>query len=278
MMMKYFANAVKYSFNNLKYTILFALLPAVFVGYFVQPFCLSNFLGSYPNLVVEGYTSVFNAFFNFKWQNIILTTLALVVIVFIMTLLFGYVERHMRTGKFSIADTKQIFNSNILVVGLYSLLIIVLYMVFMIVLSLILFCVHLLMSGANCLPTTANIVITYLISIVFFLTFFRLLMQIYLSIPETLTTGYSLSSCMREVGDSLGKNTFKVYVAYALPLVVHFPVLALTFGHWTHIIVTFVLMMFYIIYYVSLTYVVYFDIYNLPRKDVDTLALLFRRK
>ena len=278
MVMKYFANAVKYSFNNLKYTILFALLPAVFVGYFMQPFCLTNFLGAYPHLVVEGYTSVFNAFFNFGWQNIILTILALLVVVFIMTILFGYIERHMRTGKFSIDDTKQIFNSNILVVGLYSLLIIVLYMVFMIVLSLVLFWAHLLISGANCAPTTFNIVFAYILSITFFLAFFRLLMQIYLSIPETLTTGYSLSSCMREVGDSLGKNTFKVYIAYVLPLVVHFPVLVLTFGHWTQIIVTFVLMMFYIISYVSLTYVVYFDIYNLPRKDVDTFALLFRRK
>ena len=277
-MMRYFVDAVKYGIRNLNKLSLFTLLPAVFVGYFVTPFCLTNFLSKYPQLVVLEYKDVFDAFFDFSWQNILLTAIGLILVVFVFTILLGFVERHMRTGKFMLTDSMQIFNSNIIVVGLISLLIIVIYMVVMILLSLFLFWLHLLISHLEYAPTTLNIVLTYAVSILTLLSLYRLAMSLCLSIPEIISTGYSLPTCMSEIGDKLGKNSFKAYFAFALPLVIHIPALVLSVGHWWYIIVLFVLMFMYVVYYTSLVYVIYFDISGFARNDEDTTKLLFRRK
>ena len=276
--MKYIGPAIKYGLHNLKYMLPFVVLPAMFIGVFTRPFCLSNYLYAYPNMSVNNYMDIFGAFFNFSWQNIVLTALGFLLVVMVMTLLHGFIERHMRTGKFSIHEASSIINGNILAVGLCSLFIIVLYMVCMIILSLVVFWLHLLISGLGNVPTLFNVAVVYALGVLVSVGFIRLAMQMYLAIPEVISTGYSFNACLSEVGDKMNRSSFGIWLAYVLPLFVHIPVLVLSNGYWWCRIILFVLMTLYMVYYLSLTYVVYFAISGFSRVDYDTHLMLFRRK
>ena len=276
--MKYALKAVKYGTKNSIKAIIFAMIPALFVGLFVNPYCLSKFFAVYPDLKVTNYLSMFNAFFDFDWQNVVLIVLGCALVIFMLSIVFGLIERHMRTGKFSLSESSSMFNNNIMVVAIYFVVIILLYMFSVFIISLLTYCLHLLISGMGKVPTDVNIAVSFVFTAILFLVFFRIAMLLFLSIPETITTGYSMSNCINEVSVAMGKKSRSIYIAYILPMFLHFPLNILSYGLWWNKLIGVLLLAFYIIYYCSLTYIVYFDINNIERKDVTTFNFRFFKR
>lgn len=273
--MKYFIDALKYNGKNLIKMAVFALIPAFFIGGLIQPYCLSNFYAQYDELVVSSYSSIFGAFFNFNWQNVIVSLLGLLLLIFIVSVIMGIIERHMRTGKFSLSESTTFLNNNFLIVFAYFALLLFLYFATMVVISLILFVMHILMSGTGNIPTTSNYILSYVVGIGLFLLFFYFATIIFLSIPETISTGYSVPNCIGNTAENLGKKARKAYFSFVVVLLIHFPIAILSFGTWWQVLANILSIFLYICYFCTVNYIIYFDANNISREDTHKFKFRF---
>ncbi len=265
--MKYLIDAVKYSTKNSIKLFVFALMPAFFVGGLLSPYALSNFYAQYPHMVVNNYTSVFSAFFNFNLPNVVLWILGFILLAISLSVTFGLIERHMRTGKFTLSESTTLFNNNILIVLAYMAILAVIYFVGTLLISIILFGMHMLISGLGVVPTTLNVVVSYAVGIILMLVIYYFMMIIFLAIPETISTGYSVPNCIINTNQNLSRKAKAAFVAFVAVLLVHFPLIILSYGHWWRVLVGVLLAFVYIYYFTSLNYIIYFDINGISRED-----------
>lgn len=114
--MKYFKDTYKYFFDKGPYLVLLAIVPSLLLPFLLSPsdalYALINYqdltVGSFPDF----YVQMHDLPFPFFWVGII----GSVLFIFVVAVMFGMIDRHMRVGEFSLSfnRAKTRLNYNII--------------------------------------------------------------------------------------------------------------------------------------------------------------------
>lgn len=265
--MKYFKLAFKYLFKNVGYISLIWLLPALFLGFFCGPFRIIEFMNLYPTTTIAQFSDIFKILMPTDWLAILLSILAVLLVSIFLSMVFGEMESHMRSGKFRFKNLFAYVNNDILVVFANIVFLAIIYVGIMLIFGSIAFLLHLVMSGLAGVATTLNIIITIVLAVCVLVLYTFLTSVFLINIPNMITNGYSLKEGLSSTIQLIGKSGFNILIGYLLPYVVFIPFVSLlckTNASWVANVVCVFLQY---AYYSSLTMTSFFELSNLPRYD-----------
>lgn len=265
--MKLFTLGIKYMFKNFGYMSLLWLIPSVFVGLFCGPFKIIEFMNLYPSANIASFGDIFSILMPVDWLKILLCVLAIALVSVFLSMVFGEMESHMRSGKFTFKNMFTFVNNDILVVLFNIVLLAIIYAILMFLFGSLSFLFHLIFSGLSNIPTVLNSIITIIFASGFLALYIFITVVFLVNIPNMITNGYSLKEGISSTMQLIGKKGFKLWVSYLLPYVVIVPFVSLlckTDFIWiANIICTFAQYMIYS----SVTMTSFFELSNTPRYD-----------
>jgi hypothetical protein len=254
-------------FKNFGYISLLWILPAVFIGLFLGPFRIIEFMNIYPTTQISNFSGIFSILMPVSFLKVVLCILAVVLVSIFLSMVFGEMENHMRSGKFRFKHIFRFVNNDILVVLVNIVLLAIIYAVLMFLFGSILFLLHLMFSGLSNAPTVINSIVAIVLSAGVIVLFTLITMVFLINIPNMITNGYSLKEGISSTGQLIGKSTMSLLVAYLLPYIIFIPFVSLlckTNAFWVaNIICAFI----EFTYYSTLTMTSFFELSNLPRYD-----------
>ena len=160
---------LSYYFKNILYMLLFAVAPALFLGFLVHPFSIIEMLYNYPNMTSFSFADFFVGVYSSGAWGILWFVLGFVLVILCTCLLIGKIELHFRTGKFDLSNhSVRSINNNLSSVSLVALLLIVLNFLLNVIALLLMFFVH-FVAGGDGGATVASITINWIIGITFVL-------------------------------------------------------------------------------------------------------------
>ena len=264
--MKFIKLSFSYLKKNFLYMALFAIVPTVFVGCLLRPFALFEFLNMYPSMRVENFGTIFNSIFKFSFLNIFLTLLGLIVISIFVSVAFGQLENHMRSGKINIKNSLKMVNNNFLVVFANILALFLIWFLLKFIFSGLMILIHLIFCGLNTTPYAICEIFAIFFSALAFVVFVQISAIFLLNIPNMLLNGYPAKQAFSSSIKLLNFNNFQFLLAMVLPFVVIIPlssVLANNISILASIIGTFILS----VYIPALVMTAYFELSNTSRYD-----------
>ncbi len=265
--MKLTWETTKYVFRNFIRLIPFAIIPALVMALVFQRGDLKIFLaiagseggysGSFHDIL-----QVFSVVSSSGWWQIVLVY---VLLVFFLSALYGAVERHVRTGKFSFSKPFSRINDNIIAIAAICLLFIVVYELGIILLAAMLHLVNVTMPGALA-PMT--VILMCLLATLFLLA----ISQFMTWIPHMTILGNSFTdACVYSARDSVGHRG-ELGLSIILPIAVVALLSVVTnLSFVPDVVAIFVNMIYYlfiIVYYIANILIAFFHVRNEPRKDL----------
>ncbi len=155
--MEYVKNVLGYYFKNFPYLVVFAIIPAVFVGMLLKPFGIFEFAFEYHNLTLNNYGDFFVNLFFGSWWSLFYLAIGLILVIIFTSLTLGFIESHFRMGKPSFTSTFSL-NNNVIGVAKATFALFVFAFVLEFLLSLLMLFVHFL-CGGNAVAIVFNYVI-----------------------------------------------------------------------------------------------------------------------
>ena len=156
---------LSYYFKNILYMLLFAVIPAVFLGLLVHPFSIVEMLYNYPQMTSFSFADFFGAVYGLGAWGVLWFVLGFVVVVAFVSFLLGKIEWHFRTGKFDLSNhNARGLNNNLGSISLVALLMLVLDFLLNVVALLLMFFVHFI-AGADGGVTLVGIIINWVIGV-----------------------------------------------------------------------------------------------------------------
>ena len=263
--MRFIKNSFVYLYKNFLYIFLFSLLPALFSGLLLKPFKMIEFVNSYPKNTVKNFGDIFYAIFDISWLNCLLYVFAIIILAIFVSVIFGVMENHFRSGKRNYKSIKGYINNNILTVLLNFFVLAVAIFIVTFLATTIIYLFHILFSGLNCSPNGLCIALS--IIIVYFCANLSLSLLLLLNIPNMIITGYTFKNSIGGTFNFIGKNFVWLLLGLLVPFVVTIPLVSLATGSGWLLLVNVVCVLFSIMYYSSFIMVSYFDLNNLNRYD-----------
>lgn len=266
--MRTFFKTVEYNFKNFFKLFLFALIPASYMGGLLQTFGNLRYLIFSKNIVVNNYGDIAGYTFSNGFTYFLVLLFAFLILGVVLSMIFGYIDTHFKTGEKDTKSSIKYLNENVLVTFAYILLIILTFIFFKFVLSLLFFVFHILFSGlgdaANIFTIILNCVTYFSLSFVFIL----ILNIFLLCIPETLQTGYNMKTSISNVNNYLQGKNIRRAIGILIPIILLLPIMicGMLFGFekLSTIIVVFTLTMYFPVY----AYIEYFNLTNAKRYDI----------
>jgi len=163
--MEYVKNVLGYYFKNFLYLIIFATVPAVFVGVFLKPFGIFEFAFEYRGLALNNYGDFFINLFFGSWWSILYLIVGLILVIIATSLMLGFIENHFRMGKPSLVNSFSL-NNNVLGVAKSTIALLLIVFVTEFLLSLLMLFVHFLSSG-NVVAVVFNYIIALAVCVLF---------------------------------------------------------------------------------------------------------------
>ncbi len=157
--MEYVKNVLGYYFKNFLYLVVFAVIPAVFVGLLLKPFGIFEFAFEYHNLTIKNYGDLFVNLFFGSWWCLLYLAVGLIFVIIFTSLTLGFIESHFRMGKPSFTNSFSL-NNNVIGVAKSTFALFLLAFVLEFLLSLLLLFMHFLCGG-----TVVAIIFNYVIAI-----------------------------------------------------------------------------------------------------------------
>ena len=163
--MEYVKNVLGYYFRNFLYLIIFAVVPAIFVGLLLKPFGIFEFAFEYHNLTLNNYGEFFVSIFMDSWWSVLYLFLGLILVIIATSLMLGFIESHFRMGKPSLINSFSL-NNNVLGVAKSTFALYFIAFVVEVLLSLLMFFVHFL-SGGNVVAIIFNYIVAVVVCVLF---------------------------------------------------------------------------------------------------------------
>ena len=110
--MNYLKSVTTYCFKNFWFLMLFAIIPAVYVGLLLNPFQFIQFLFNYPSNNPQSFADFFCGLLPLDWLTVLLAILGLVVVSMVISIMLGKIEVHFRIGKKNLSLKDEAFNNN----------------------------------------------------------------------------------------------------------------------------------------------------------------------
>lgn len=265
--MKNAGSSIRYVYKNFLYVLFFTVIPAIFVGAFLQPFKLAGFVAQYKATSVNGLAQIFNMFFDFSLKNILNTIFASVLIIIFISAYLGNIEYHFRSGKTNFSQLSSYINNNFLAVTFYYVIVSLLFALYKILLMLFVFTFHVIFSGLGNSATVFTYIFAIVLVVLSFVLFVYAIGYFVLAVPITLSSGYSVRTALSDANDLMHKKTHSVVLSVILPIIFVFAFSVMSylfhFSLLIDILGTFVLLA----YLPILTYVTYYDFSLLQRHD-----------
>lgn len=268
--MKYTFQSIGYLFKNFWYIFPFALIPAIFLSFSLDKGSVSDILTAYFTGNPGGdFDEIFHAVsvLNFRsWEAFFSGLAGVVLLVLCASLMFAFMEKHMRIGKRTLNGVFSKLNDNLISTAGIAILLIAIYALWALVTSALLF---------SCfLP--GNIVAKYILSaVVFFGMHFVLLYIVslfYLWLPCLQITGFRAFEALRYsyqlVAPVKGKIVFGQWFSVMVAEVLLSLCCIFVPGQWAGFALAAVLYAFMISVFCIRMQVVYFDRAQMERADL----------
>lgn len=263
-------NFLKLTFGYLKKNFLFlslyAILPTIFVGVLLHPFGLFEFISKYPNIIVKDYGSVINIIFNLNIWRILIALLGVLILCICMSMSFGQIESHMRSGKVNLKKSASFLNNNFMVIVVNVIIMAICIMLIEFLYANLVTLCHLCFSSLNSTPNIATIIIAILLACIAVVLQVQIVAIFLLNIPNMTTNGYPLKQALSNSVKILNKHNFAFMFAIILPFVVIIPLVCVLAGPYVciaNVVGVFILS----VYIPSLVMTGYFSLSNTTRYD-----------
>jgi len=250
--------------------LLFAIIPAVFIGILIQPFGLIEMLYHYPSMASFTFGDFFVNVYSRGALGILWFALGFILLVIFISFLVGKIEYHFRTGRFDISShNARGLNNNFgdlaIMAGIMLLVDFLLNL-----LGILLIClVHVIFCGGGAVVTAA-VVINWVVGVSVILTQGLFTCMCMFAAIDMIIMGSPLTVAMSNVFNSYSRHKWSSLIVAMFPFAVGivFTVLGLLTGAvWVVWIANIISMLFVIPYVCILGMVDFFDYYNMPRYD-----------
>ena len=265
--MRFIKLGSKYFAKNCWWLLLLWLVPSVFIGLLTGPFQIVEFINKYPATVISGFGDIFKILMPISWQRIVFALIGVILVSVFLSMSVGQTESHMRSGKLNFKEIFSYINNDILVVIINVFVIEIVNLLLTFIFGSIIFLFHLLLSGLSSVPTVLTVIIAIVLCCLLLVMYGFVLAMFLINVPNMITNGYSFKEGVSSTAQLMGKNGFKLVVAYLLPYVVAIPFVSLlckTNALWVANVISFWLMC---AYYSSLTMTAYFELSDTNRYD-----------
>ncbi len=262
--MKLFKDSWAYIYKNWWYLLLWALPVGVFAGILFEPFKSIKFIANFKNLTVNSFADIFNGLFNFSFKGVVFFLLAFVIISVAVSVILGFIENNMRSGKKDFKEILKYFNNNVIIVMVNLIIFVAIMFVIKFLLAALLFMFFILFSGLKSQPNVGTIILSCVLivgSIVLSLQIFSVFI---INIPNMIINGFNFKNALYSSMKYVNKTNFKMLLACILPFVLIFASVILTNGFW---LVNLILTMVLFVYYCALSMVAYFYVSDTARYD-----------
>jgi len=226
--MKYLVQQAQLYKKFLPIMLIINIVPAIFFGLYTVPFGSVYFLRIYGNANISNFLDVLKIVFesdNFARVYPFLIMTAAVILFF--SLGIGVVEKYLRIGHITLQRPISSINITIMPTIVFILLIVgVIYLQKLVLASLIII-VHLSISGAGTVATTATMVIVSGISIALPIVAVGLFLWIFMLLPSMTISGYTFRDAALYSIRLAYKDFRALFLSLILPLAVF---AALEFG------------------------------------------------
>ncbi|PKK95977.1 MAG: hypothetical protein CVV59_00895 [Tenericutes bacterium HGW-Tenericutes-4] len=265
--MKFIKLTMSYMGKNFLYLFLMALIPAIFWGSTLSPFQPIEFINTYSTIPVVAFGSIFNAFFQFGWLQLLLSLVTLVLLAIFISAILGQIEQHFRSGKLNVNAIKDHVNNHILIVVANLVALFVIGFMLLFATSAILFLLHLLISGINASPTVFNVVVANVLLSIMFILYSVIASIIFVNTANMMSDGsefrYSFSNSIKLTQ----KNNFKLSVGIIAPYLLITVLISLFVYSELLVVINIIGVLFLIMYYTSFAMTSYYELSKLDRYD-----------
>ncbi len=265
--MKFLKLGAKYSIKNCWWLLLIWLLPSIFVGFCCGPYQIIQFMNTYPSTTISSFGDLFTILMPFNWQRVVFTLLAVIVVAIFLSMAIGQTESHMRSGKLKFKEIFSYINNDILVVLINVAVLELIYVALTFIFGSVIFLFHLLISGIPNAPTVLCSIIAVVICCVILFLYMLASVLMLINIPNMISNGYSLKEGIGSTTQLIGKNMYRLLLAYVIPYLIIIPAISLlcrTNVLWLGNILCYLLMT---VYYSALTMTSYFELSDTNRYD-----------
>lgn len=250
--------------------VLLVLLPSVaislFTGFDTTALLISKKFLANPTF---RFTDLYPLTSEVNWKVLIGLVVVFVVYVLLFAVMVGAMQRHMRTGRFAITNIFKRINENFLPVFMTLLLVFILIFLYGVIINV---------TIVAWWGMTKNLIATYVMTILFMIAFFLLLLWLFtvffLTCPNMVVTGQGLTDSISYSMRISRSKRRALYFAIALPLSI---MMSLQFALvWipgqayviVQKIVNSFIMLFISCYFPVLMFVTYYDVNDKDREDL----------
>lgn len=268
--MKYIKLALQYMGNKQFWKlVLLMLVPSLAVSLFTGFDTTAKLITFFPERTAYNIVDMFKLTSEINWKVLIGLVVVFIAFVVLFSIMVGAMQRHMRTGHFAITNIFKRINENFLPVFLTVL---------MVFLLLFLYGMFINVTIVAWWAITHNLIATYVMTILFMVAFYVLLMWLFtvffLTCPNMVVTGQGLSDSISSSVRMSRSNRRHLFWAIAFPITI---LMVLQFGLvWipgkiyriVHVVVNAVIVLFITCYYPVLMFVTYYDVNDKDREDL----------
>ncbi len=260
-------NVLSYYFKNILYMLLFAIIPAVFIGVVIHPFSLIEMLYNYPSMASYTFGSFFANVYMGGWWLILWFILGFLILVVAISFLVGKIEFHFRTGRFDISShSARGLNNNFGDLAIMALLMMLVDFILNLLAILLMFLTHFIIC-ADGGAVLASTIINWVIGILFTafegvctcVFMFAAIDMIIMGSPLTVAISNVFNSYSQKIWSNILVGAFPFLVGIALTVIG-----SLIGVVWLTNIIS---MLFIIPYVCILGMVQFFKYYDIPRYD-----------
>ena len=273
-LMIYLKETFKYLKRSFLPLMLAAIVPAIVLGIFSEPFTVLSFLPLYFSMTPASFFSIFwTMVADFSLRLIFPYVLIGLGLILGLSFALGMVERHFKTGKLGlVAPWNAINNSIISIVSVVPFVFVALFVLFFVQSGLVLGLRHIISGLAN-LPTVLDSIIVSIVSIVLFLGFLFLTIIFGVWVMVLQTYGYGYVEAFFEARRTVFKHWLKLILGLAIPVFVFTMGQTIyNFLPWHNAVLESILSVFLhlliIVYYIAYIAVATYKANGLDRRDI----------
>lgn len=268
--MKYTVQTTKYIFKNFFYVIPFAVVPALFLALSISneavQSVVTNLLNGNPHDSFWNYFQAISLFNFSSWGTVLSGVLGIVAIIFSVSMLMAFLEKHLRIGKRTFNGLLSKVNDNLISTCGFAVLCLGIYEIWSVILAALCFFV----TGIT------DVAVAYvLLGIVYFAMHFALLYVLslfYLWLPCMQITGFRAFEALRYSYQLVAPIRVKLIWGQWVFLLVSEALIALSVflvesGTMAFVVATVLFTAILLIYCVRMQ-IVYFDRAQIERADL----------
>lgn len=261
------SNVLSYYFKNILYMLLFAVVPAVFMGLLIHPFAIIEMLYNYPNMQDYSFGAFFTSIYSSGAIGILWFVLGFLILIVCVSFLIGKIELHFRTGNFDMTShNARGLNNNIRDITLFAFVMLVIDFLLNMLAILLMFFVHFL-ANTDGASTVAGTIINWIIGVFFVLVEGGLTSLFMLAGIDKIIMGSPFSVAISNAFDCWSRHRFKnvFFAIFPFLVIIVLTVLGCLIGiTWLTNIIS---LLFLIPYICILGMINFFEHYDMPRYD-----------